>query len=757
LIASGDHKRQVVLWDLSTGKQLKTLEGHRSVVNAVAFSPDGRLLASGGKGRNIILWDVSSGKQVRTLEGHRSTVYSLAFTPDGKTLISGSHDRTVMIWDVSKGALRKTLTGHKSVVYSVALTPDGRRLASGGHDRDIIIWDTSSWERIRTLKGHRKPVSSVAFSPDGGVLASGGYDSKIILWDIHEGKALRTLDKHRSVIYSVNFNRDGIMASTAKDRKIYVWRFGGSSGSGIAGIAAYFRRGEFETTEEFRERLNERHVLYTTTCEVGRYNADRGAFQVSVAGHDVFVKVPRNKARTIRKRGGRFGVEGALKYHSESKAELVNAYLVNESTGDRFPFGRHIEGIGIVSLDSRKESEVLVKETPRLAFQANMVDGNGNKILDGGEQVTLRVSIKNRGKGSAGGVRVVLSGDPSLLRIMGQEKSAGIILPGEETTVEFAGVLPTELKAGNTGITISVKEGRGYSPIEMKKLIVAMKPAELRVTERELSYLADVDIIPEKPRGHTCQDCYALVIGISVYRSIPDVKYASKDAEIVSKYLENVGGIPRANIRLLKDGSATRADIVSSVEEWLPRRVKGSSKVFIYYAGHGTPDPRTGEAYIVPYEGEPGYRTKLYPLKDFYRSLDDLPTDNVFVMLDSCFSGSGGRSVIPRGSRPLSLKIENPVLASGGVIVLAASKGDEISSDYERVKHGLFTYYLLKGLKGDADSNGDGMVDVGEIFHYVSEEVAETAVRELDREQNPVLLPGMEQIKGKLMNVSRVK
>ena len=112
---------------------------------------------------------------------------------------------------------------------------------------------------------------------------------------------------------------------------------------------------------------------------------------------------------------------------------------------------------------------------------------------------------------------------------------------------------------------------------------------------------------------------------------------------------------------------------------------------------------------------------------------------------------------MPKGSRPVSLSIENPVLAGEGVVVLAASRGDEISSDYERVKHGLFTYFLLKGLKGDADTSKDGIVDISELYLYVNDRVSETAVKELDREQHPVLLPGYEQVKGKRFNVTRVK
>jgi len=85
-----------------------------------------------------------------------------------------------------------------------------------------------------------------------------------------------------------------------------------------------------------------------------------------------------------------------------------------------------------------------------------------------------------------------------------------------------------------------------------------------------------------------------------------------------------------------------------------------------------------------------------------YDALNKLPVREVVVMLDSCFSGAKGRSITGEGTRPVSISIENPVLAGGKIVVIAASSGSQMSSDYDKVKHGLFTYYLLRGMRGEA-------------------------------------------------------
>ena len=211
VLASGSRDETVKLWDVASGRQLRTLSGHGSWVNSIAFSPDGKVLASGSGDKTIKLWDVASGRELRSLSGHTDWVFSVAFSPDGKVLASGSYDSTIKLWDVASGSELRTLSGHTDKVTSVAFSPDGKVLASGGEDKTIKLWDAASGRELRTLNGEPKRqeensmaqvegvtnwVHSVAFSPDGKVVASGSQDNTIKFWDVASGSELRTLLFH---------------------------------------------------------------------------------------------------------------------------------------------------------------------------------------------------------------------------------------------------------------------------------------------------------------------------------------------------------------------------------------------------------------------------------------------------------------------------------------------------------------------------------------------------------------------------------
>ena len=117
------------------------------------------------------------------------------------------------------------------------------------------------------------------------------------------------------------------------------------------------------------------------------------------------------------------------------------------------------------------------------------------------------------------------------------------------------------------------------------------------------------------------------------------------------------------------------------------------------------------------------------------------------MVLDSCFSGEGGRSVIAKGMRPVGLSVENSILASGKTVVLAASAGDQVANGYEQRGHGLLTYFFLKGLQGDADQNKDGTLELAEVYTYLKPQVERVARREFNNEQTPQLLGNPEILK----------
>ena len=231
---------------------------------------------------------------------------------------------------------------------------------------------------------------------------------------------------------------------------------------------------------------------------------------------------------------------------------------------------------------------------------------------------------------------------------------------------------------------------------------------------------------------------FAVVIGVEKYGSLPSAQFAQRDAEAVRANLIALG-YPMRNIFFLSDQDATRAKIAQSVNTWLPNRISEKSTVFFYYSGHGAPDPKTNQTYLVGMDGTPeDLESTAYPLKTLYVKLGGLKARQVIVALDSCFSGAGGRSVLPKGTRPLLSKIDMGIVPEK-LIVLTASDKDQISGTLDEQGHGTFTYYLLKGLDGAA-RDSSGFVTVSSLYNYMLPKVQDAA-RLHNRDQTPQLLP----------------
>jgi WD40 repeat protein len=230
LLFSGSTDNTIKVWDVASGRELRSLSSSAGQVNAIAVSYDGNLLASGGDDAIVKLWDVATGRLVQRFVGHSKGVLCLAFSPDGKQVVSGSRDNALKLWDLATGQELRTLSGHTNDVYAVAFTPDGVRIASGSADHAIKIWNSKTGQEIRTLKGHSQTVHALQFSPAGNVLASGSDDKAVMLWDPDSGYALATLAGHSGAVYSVAFSGDSkTLASGSGDRTITIWNVSSKS------------------------------------------------------------------------------------------------------------------------------------------------------------------------------------------------------------------------------------------------------------------------------------------------------------------------------------------------------------------------------------------------------------------------------------------------------------------------------------------------------------------------------------------------
>ncbi|MFH1725395.1 MAG: PorV/PorQ family protein [Elusimicrobiota bacterium] len=252
--------------------------------------------------------------------------------------------------------------------------------------------------------------------------------------------------------------------------------------------------------------------------------------------------------------------------------------------------------------------------------------------------------------------------------------------------------------------------------------------------------------LKELPNYRTSRkSAFGVVIGIERYRDIIHADYAARDARRVREYFERALGIPPENIVLRVDDRAALGDFKAYLEAWLKEKVTAGSEVFVYYSGHGTPEPTTGHGYLVPYDASPAtIQQGGYSLSKLYEALGELPMKRGLVILDACFSGVGGpRTVLAKGTRPIVPVIEDPVLASGKIAVLSAASGTQMSGTFEEKQHGLMTYYLLRGLQGEADADQDKRISLIELYSYAWPKVVVRA-RESHREQEPKLLPAVD-------------
>jgi hypothetical protein len=239
--ASAGEDRQVLVWDVPSGRLRTRLEGHTDEVTAVAFAADGRQLLSGARDRTVRLWDVASGREVRRFVGHTDAVRAVALTADGSRAVSAGEDRTVRVWSVADGKECHCLTGHTAAVTCVVLAADGKLALSGSEDRTLRLWDLAAGRSRPRWEGHSGAVYTAAFSPDGRLALSGGNDRTVRLWDVASGKELHRLSGHANAVVRVLFLPGGRQALSASsqyqsaDRVLRRWDL--AAGRELAAVA----------------------------------------------------------------------------------------------------------------------------------------------------------------------------------------------------------------------------------------------------------------------------------------------------------------------------------------------------------------------------------------------------------------------------------------------------------------------------------------------------------------------------------------
>ena len=675
----------VKLWNVTTGEHVKKLNGQGNVV----YSPDGKYIAS-RTSKVVNLSEVATGECIKRFEGHTDTIYSVAYSPDGKYIASGSEDKTIKLWKVATGECVKTFEGHTDTVYSIAYSPDGKYVASGSKDETINIWEVASGKCIKTLIGHTSYVTSIAYSPNGKYIASGSLDYTIKLWEVASGNCVKTFECGGPVT-SVCYRPDGTyLASCSWDDSIKIWNVAtGECINTLTGHTdrvnsvcyspdgAYLASGSKDNTIKFWN-ASTGTLLATTFCLDGEewltYTPE-GFFAGSEWATKNLVHIV-DGMKTV-------GIDQM--YDSLYRPDLVSAKLSGE---DISPYAQKVNFASLMQTGSAPVVTFLSLE---------------DEVKD--RDVTIEFAIQNTG-GGIGEVNFLLNGKNIRLAEKASSKT------GE--TVHFSH-------------TITLQNGK--NTVELYAKNEAGKVESLHVS-KTLNWQGSV----KKP------NLYIFTVAINKYRDRRlQLKYAVPDAEFILKGFSSQKKSLYQNIFTyhLFDDNVTKDGVKSSFEK-LGNEVQADDVFVFYIAGHGITYDEDGDYYYLPsnfrFTSSEAIQQQGISKNDLTRYLSLIKAGKTLMLMDTCNAGS----FLGNHTRGLSEQtaIDRLTRSTGHATIVASSDDQVAMEGYEG--HGIFTYILVEGLTGKADTDGDGFITLQELSIYAEEEVPRRSYEKWGYEQTPM-------------------
>jgi len=260
------------------------------------------------------------------------------------------------------------------------------------------------------------------------------------------------------------------------------------------------------------------------------------------------------------------------------------------------------------------------------------------------------------------------------------------------------------------------------------------------------------ELKPNNVKVKTDKNKIAIIIGIEKYENLTnlDAKYANRDAKAFRTYATRALGIKPSNIKMLIDDKATRSQALKAFKLWLPKIAgKGGKDIHIFFAGHGLASDNGEDLYILPQDGESSLledtaisRVELISL------INKVNPKSVTMFFDTCYSGqTRDERMLVASLRPIRI-VADEQEKPDNFTIFTASNYDQTSGSIEEAQHGMFSYYLMKGLEGKADENKDRKITNGELIAYLKDNVSQEAFTQ-NRQQDPMLAgdPGKILIK----------
>jgi hypothetical protein len=374
-----------------------------------------------------------------------------------------------------------------------------------------------------------------------------------------------------------------------------------------------------------------------------------------------------------------------------------------------------------------------------------------------GVPMILKLAVQNTGSGTARGVNAEVELPFNVFTAGQSSYLLGDLGPGDFKILDIEFFTNRRYSEATVPVKVSVSDNSGRinlgetftvnmnQELEVDARVVIQpndKPAEVKINEIQLRSDVDRDLPRTSMRN---PDAIAVIIGNRDYQNsdVPPVDFALNDALSMKNYLVRVLGYDENNVIMLNNASQADFNGMFGTKESHKARLfnlvkNGQSDVFVYYSGHGAPDIESNEGYFVPVDCDPTLvRFNGYAIKTLYDNLAKIPYRKLTVVIDACFSGSSDKGTLMPYTSLARIRTSSNLLNDPNAMVLTSATNDQVATWYPEQYHGLFTYYFLKGLQGDANRDSNRQLTLGELKSYLNEQVPYMARRLRNRTQTP--------------------
>ncbi len=400
---------------------------------------------------------------------------------------------------------------------------------------------------------------------------------------------------------------------------------------------------------------------------------------------------------------------GIFTYNNGTKEEGIfqdNKLLRKEIVNFSSQIVNLYSNIDINKLEMQRERQQLLEERKIFEEEKRSREQSRNN-----QRINIQINNTQPDANGEFNITIKTNADTASLKINGEEK--GGRADGTYSIKKVA-------RAGQeTKFTIVAVDINGYT--DSKTISVTRQvTASSQVKYAELN--------PALVKTQPNKDAVAIIIGIADYKNLPRADFANDDARAFYDYAIRGLGVRAENIKLLVDAEAGQEEIYKAFKTWLPARVRATTDVYVYYSGHGITTNDGQSLYLLPQRTDRDLieETAIAQNK-INASIQAAKPKSVTIFLDSCYSGAGrtGQTLLA-SARPISIKSTAQAFPAE-FTVISASTAEQISSSSNELNHGIFSYYVMRGMEGDADTNKDGKITVGEMHSYLMDNVTRQA------------------------------